>query len=211
MEFETEEQQVEALKKWWKENGKQVIVGAILGFGVIFGWRYYLDYSTKQSAQASALFEQIINADGSLNNVNKLAVYEKIKGNYSSTPYQSAATLVIAKSYYQSGEKEKAVAILDELIDSNKYPVVALVAVERKARILLDMGKADAALKLLDRKSSAFDAIFSELQGDAYVLKGDMARARDAYDKALSLSKTGKQLLQMKRDNLGEDKSGSAA
>ena len=28
--FETEEQQVEAIKRWWKENGTAVIIGIVL-------------------------------------------------------------------------------------------------------------------------------------------------------------------------------------
>ena len=39
MEFETEEQQVEAIKKWWKEYGLTIAVGLVLGLGGIFGFR----------------------------------------------------------------------------------------------------------------------------------------------------------------------------
>ncbi|MGU3844696.1 YfgM family protein, partial [Vibrio diabolicus] len=41
--YDTEEQQVEAIKDWWKENGKAVIIGAVVGLGGLFGWRYYQD------------------------------------------------------------------------------------------------------------------------------------------------------------------------
>ena len=212
MEFETEEQQVEALKKWWKENGKQVIVGAVIGFGVIIGWRYYINYSEKQAAQASALFEQVIQSDDSTN-VDKAAVYEKIKANYSSTPYQPAAALMVAKSFYLSGEKDRAISVLDDVINNNRYNVVTQVAIERKARILIDMNKAGEALAVLDVKTMpGFEAIFAELEGDAYVLKGDIKKARLSYDKALLLNTSGsKQLLQMKRDNLGNETVSSAA
>lgn len=212
MEFETEEQQVEALKKWWKENGKQVIVGAVIGFGVIIGWRYYVDYSEKQAAQASALFEQVIQSEGA-ENVDKLAVYEKLKANYASTPYRSAAALMVAKSFYLDGEKEKAISVLDEIIASNKLDVIGQVARERKARILIDLGKADEALTVLDMQIlSGFEAIFAELKGDAYVLKGEIDNARLSYDKALLLNQSAsKRLLQMKRDNLGNNIVDSAA
>ena len=138
MEFETEEQQVEALKKWWKENGKQIIVGAVVGIAVITGWKNN-DYSANQTAQASALFEQVIKdtADGAES--NKAAVFEKIKKQYSGTPYYSASGLVVAKFYYDAGEKEKAIDILNELILDNSNEVITYVAIERKARILIDL------------------------------------------------------------------------
>ena len=39
----TEEEQVEAIKTWWKANGTSVIVGVVLGVAVIFGVRYWFD------------------------------------------------------------------------------------------------------------------------------------------------------------------------
>ena len=35
----SDDEQAEALKKWWKENAVSIIVGAGLGFGIIFGWQ----------------------------------------------------------------------------------------------------------------------------------------------------------------------------
>ena len=207
MEFETEEQQVEALKKWWKENGKQVIFGAVIGFALIGGWRYYLDYSTSQKAEASALFEQVIKStENSGQTVDKAAVFEKIKKNYSNTAYLSSAGLVLAKTYYDAGEKSKAIDVLDTIISNNKQEVLVLIAKERKARVLIDLGKNDAALNVLSVKvKSEFQSIYEELKGDAYFAKGDIENARSAYDKALLLNNSGdNNLLQMKRDDLGE-------
>lgn len=206
MEFETEEQQVEALKKWWKENGKQIIVGAVVGIAAITGWKSYIDYSASQIAQASALFEQVIKDTTDGKESNKVAVFEKIKKQYSDTPYYSASGLVVAKFYYDAGEKEKAINILNELILDNSNEVVTLVAIERKARILIDIGRADDAIKALSVDvDENFKAIFEELKGDAYVSLGRQVDARVAYDKALLLDQTGSnKLLQMKRDDLGE-------
>ncbi|MEW8396328.1 MAG: tetratricopeptide repeat protein, partial [Candidatus Thiodiazotropha sp.] len=38
-EYQTEEEQVEAIKRWWKENGTSVIAGLVIGLGGIFGWQ----------------------------------------------------------------------------------------------------------------------------------------------------------------------------
>ena len=55
--YETEEQQVEAIKRFWKENGTAIIVGAVLGLGGLWGWRYYNDEQIAAKEQASAAFE----------------------------------------------------------------------------------------------------------------------------------------------------------
>ena len=39
---DSEEEQVDKLKKWWDSNGKQIIAGAVLGLAGIFGWNYML-------------------------------------------------------------------------------------------------------------------------------------------------------------------------
>jgi len=40
----TEEEQVEQIKKWWNSNGKQIIAGAVIGLAGIWGWNTYSDY-----------------------------------------------------------------------------------------------------------------------------------------------------------------------
>ena len=60
--YSTEEQQVEAIKSFWKENGSQIIVGAVLGLGgfsgvissvLTFSFRLILTNSNKCRALGS--------------------------------------------------------------------------------------------------------------------------------------------------------------
>ncbi len=41
--YNSEEQQVEAIKRFWKENGTAIIAGVVLGLGGLYGWRYFQD------------------------------------------------------------------------------------------------------------------------------------------------------------------------
>ncbi|WP_025553346.1 YfgM family protein, partial [Vibrio parahaemolyticus] len=59
--YDTEEQQVEAIKDWWKENGKAVIIGAVVGLGGLFGWRYYQDTVIQASETASQSYTTAMN------------------------------------------------------------------------------------------------------------------------------------------------------
>ena len=36
-----EEQELNQLKEWWKDNGKTIIAAFILGVGGMLGWRYW--------------------------------------------------------------------------------------------------------------------------------------------------------------------------
>ena len=58
--YNTEEEQVEAIKKWWNENGKSIIAGIIIGVIAIFGWRSYENHTAMQAKAASILYEQLL-------------------------------------------------------------------------------------------------------------------------------------------------------
>ncbi|AGH45899.1 TPR-like domain-containing protein [Paraglaciecola psychrophila 170] len=57
-QYETEEQQVEAIKRFWKENGLSLVIGALLGLGGLLGWRYYNDSQIEAKEQASFAFRK---------------------------------------------------------------------------------------------------------------------------------------------------------
>ena len=54
--YETEEAQVEALKRWWKENGQSTIIGLVLGITIILGWNFWQEHKKNQAEQASIAF-----------------------------------------------------------------------------------------------------------------------------------------------------------
>ena len=52
---DSEEEQVDKIKKWWNSNGKQIIAGAVIGLAGVFGWNYYNDYQDNQALNARTL------------------------------------------------------------------------------------------------------------------------------------------------------------
>ena len=51
-EFLTEEEQVERLKQWWKENGRSIIAGVVIGLGVFGSWQGWRAYQIQQAEAA---------------------------------------------------------------------------------------------------------------------------------------------------------------
>ena len=45
---QTEEQQVEAIKKFWHDNGNAVIAGLVIGLGGFIGFNLYKDHKLEQ-------------------------------------------------------------------------------------------------------------------------------------------------------------------
>ena len=52
--YENEHDQVDAVKRFFAENGKALVVGVILGVGALVGWRYWNNHQA-DSARGSSL------------------------------------------------------------------------------------------------------------------------------------------------------------
>ena len=203
--FETEEQQIAHLKMWWKENGKAVIVGVVLGFGAILGVRAYLSHVETTRQEASIAFEGLKMAEQQKAE-DLISRGEQIVEKYPDTPYAAMASLALARVHVEKGELAAAENRLQWVVEHASQPDIVHVARLNLARVLLAEAKPDQALSLLaDVKMESYTPVYQELRGDIYVAKKQPAQARTAYMAALeSLDNNGdRQILQMKLDDLG--------
>ena len=57
-ELLTEEEQVEQLKKWWKENGLSIVGGVVVGLALVFGWRSWQHHQLERSAHSTIILTE---------------------------------------------------------------------------------------------------------------------------------------------------------
>ncbi|HHS99638.1 MAG TPA: tetratricopeptide repeat protein, partial [Thiomicrospira sp.] len=55
--YETEEEQIEAFKSWWKKNGTQLLSAILVVVLVFSGWRYWTNTKYVESVNASSTYE----------------------------------------------------------------------------------------------------------------------------------------------------------
>ena len=205
-EYETEEQQVEALKKWWKENGTSLIVGLFVGVSALFGWRYYAEQNNIHAVQASDLYMQVMQS-AALQRVDDktIDINNKLINEYSDTPYAALSSLALAKFEYEKDNSEAAVAQLELAVKHASDDLIKLISSLRLVRLYIEQKKYDEAEAQLNiPHDAAYDAQFEELKGDLYYAKGDAEQARIAYDKAINLQGLSvSKWLKLKRQNLG--------
>ena len=205
--YETEEQQVEALKKWWKENSTSLIFGLLVGVTALFGWRYYIDHKHVHSVQASDMYMQVLQG-ASLNTPDDstLDIHNGLLNEYSDTPYAALASLVLARSEYEKNNVDAAAAQLELAVKHASDEEIKQVANLRLISIYIEQKKFDEASAALNTPhQAAFDAQYEELKGDLYVAMGDKAQARIAYDKAIELQGfSASKWLKLKRQDLGD-------
>lgn len=199
-QFATEEQQVEAIKKFWKENGPAIVIGAVLGLGGLWGWRYYNEAQINAQEQASSQYELAVESVET-----DTASADKINAFISEHPesgYAVLAALQLAKEAVDGGNLDEAAKQLSFVIANAEEEGIAHVARIRLARVQIEQDKLDDALATLTSiEDEAFSAQVQELKGDVYVKQSLTDKARAAYSAALE-DNQGNYLLKMKLDNL---------
>jgi predicted negative regulator of RcsB-dependent stress response len=203
-----EQEQLEELKAWWKENGKLVMLAAIgcaLAVAAYQGWRHYR-YS--QSVAAATLYAQLDQADRAGDRKKLLELATQITGNYGSTPYGSFAAMSAARVSFESGDLADAKARLVWVLENSREDPVKDVARLRLAGVLLDeKNYAEALKRIEDKPSEAMAGLYADLRGDILLAQGNRAEARNAYQLALDKSEAGspyRATIQLKLDSLGE-------
>ncbi len=208
--YQTEDEQVEALKKWWKENGNSAIFGVVLGLAAIFGWREWKDYSIEQSAAASSLYQQMITASRANNTETVAEKADEIVSVYESTTYAAFAKLALAKIAVANGELDAATEDLQWALDNTQQDSIRHVIILRLARVLIARGKPGEASAVLgtNPEKGEFSVSYQELEADIIRLEGKTEAARDAYQQALNMARESGQdtaILEMKLDDLGHN------
>ena len=159
----TEEEQVEQIKKWWNNNVKQIIAGAVFGLAGIWGLNTYSDYQDKQSLNARNLY--LSYASDSSN----LGAYDKLTTDFSSSSYSDQAILLMAKYLFDAGSYTQALEVIKPLIN-NPSSVISNSAALRAASIHLQLGQHDQALSILQGQSEdGFSGLIYNLMGDISV------------------------------------------
>jgi predicted negative regulator of RcsB-dependent stress response len=62
-QYRTEEEQVEALRRWWNENGKSTVAVIVIALAAGLGWQAWQRESGNQREQASDLYQALLRAN----------------------------------------------------------------------------------------------------------------------------------------------------
>lgn len=203
--YETEEEQVAALKDWWKANGTSVITGVVGAIVIVMGWNFWQSYQKDKMSQASSIYEQLLQAQkaGKTDSVDKLG--SKLSTEFSSTAYGAYALLFQAKVKVEQQDLSAAKALLQQAVASSGDAELKHVSRTRLIRVSLALQEYEQGLQIIaDVDQSAlggFEAIYAELKGDLYVAMARIGEARTAYQAALKAGQSSP-LLQFKLDDL---------
>lgn len=202
----SEEEQVEALKKWWKDNGSAIIIGIVIGLSVVIGVRYWFTHQEQRAVNASDTYTRFSESVAKKDNDTAQKLASELREKYKGTSYAALAVMQIAKQNIDANKLAEAENNLRWALENPGHESIALVARQRLATVLVAEDKLDAALILLEQsKDKIFEPRYALIRGDIYRKQGQNEKAREAYQLALTDSTlTGKQreYVEMKLEDL---------
>lgn len=204
----TEEETVEYLKQWIRENGLAVILGVVIGLSGIAGARYWFTYTRTQAEQASLQYDQVATALAAQKYVDVMQQGKGLLDNYGNSSYAVLGALAMAKASLATGNAAAARDHLAWALAKADDEGMKHIARIRLARLFVDAKDYTAAMKLItDQPHGAFGSLYEELRGDILAEQNNTNQAREAYRLALVGAKDSsrRQFVQMKLDNLSAD------
>ena len=221
--YQNEDEQLNAIKTWWNENGNSITWGIVIAVVAVLGWRFYNSHVQKTGEEAALVYQTIVeasqkeNADAAQKSAEDAGNPEQIKlfqnakklmDEYEDTSYAQFAALFLAKEAVTKKDWPEAEKQLNWVIAHKPKDEIKAIAQMRLARVQLAKGDFDTALKTIESVGVDQDkSTIEEVKGDIYKAKGDNQKARAAYQAAIDAAKlggAGKPLLQMKLDDLAE-------
>jgi len=193
-QYRTEEEQVEALGRWWAENSRSVIAGVVLALAGSFGWQYWQGHQQQQSESASTGYQQLLKlveqVDQDASKVDELIVAaNSLKNRYGSSTYGQFAALQLARLAAVEGNLTDAEAELRWVLSHNPEQDVRRVAELRLARVLASAGDIDGGLAIIEAASanSDYQANYAIARGDMLLMAGRDEEAKAAFERAAQL------------------------
>ena len=203
--YQTEEQQVDAIKSYWQKNGNTIIAGITLGFAGFIGFNFYQDGKLEQELAVSdsyqALIEQSANDDKDFTANGDKFISENGQNSYAALTALALAKESASHKDWVLDQKQLTTAI-------NSAPTAGIKAIAslRLARVQVQLEQYSEALVTLNSGlPESFTAAIEEIKGDAYLQQGKNDLARNAYQIAIAAGALDTSPdLQMKLDDLAQ-------
>jgi predicted negative regulator of RcsB-dependent stress response len=204
-----EQEQLAEFKHFWKQYGNAITWVLLAVFGSVAAWNGYQYWQTRQSTQASVMYDEVDRAVASGDATRIERSLADMKDRFGRTVYAEQAGLLAAKAYYEKGNLDASKSALTWVADKGTDQSYSAIAKLRLAGILLETKAYDDALKLLEGTfPKDFAALVSDRRGDILLQQGKKSEARTAYEiayKGLDERADYRRLVEVKLNSLGVD------
>lgn len=217
--YPDEDEQLEALKRWWQENGNTLLISVAVVVVALFSWNQWSSAREARAQEASDLYQQMMQT-ASFDPAEEISeeeystaesLHEQLRNDYGGTVYSRFAALFMARLLVDAGELDAAERELRWILDNPSLGFMQSVNEElllaarlRLARVILAQGDAEQALALLEEvEPGEFAGGYAEVAGDAHMILGQEDQAQEAYERAARLGGGNNVLVELKLRDLG--------
>jgi predicted negative regulator of RcsB-dependent stress response len=180
-----EQEQLDALKSFWKRWGNLVTAVLFVVLAAYAGWGGWNWYQRDQGAKAGAMFDELDRAAAAGDAERAGRVLADLQQRFPSTEFAVQGALLAARVQFDQGQADAARASLAWVLDKAGSGEMVTVAALRLAGLQLEAGQPDEALRTLERaKAEGFEALVADRRGDVLLAQGQTDAARQAYQQA---------------------------
>lgn len=202
-DYATDEEQIDAMKQWWQENGKFVMGGIALGIAGLVGWSQYSEGQREAAMAASGHYDELLTALDSSRLADAEQVAGTLRDSHGDSAYAGQAELLLANFHVERGDYEPAIDALQRIVGAPGRENLQPIARLRLASLFLHLDRVDEARELIQNLASpAIRGRADELLGDIEVAAGNTQAARDAYESARTAGVDNPEFLTLKLDAL---------
>jgi len=174
-----EHEQGERVQRWLRDNGIGIIGGIVLAIAIVGGWQWWQKQQLNTLHQAHQGY-QAVSQHLRANNLDEATTAASALAQDSAGIYADLAALELAQAQVQAQRYEEAITTLQTIRAKDIFsPLVE----QRLARLLIETGKPDQALALLNTLE---DAISLEIRADAQFAQNQFSAAGNLYQQALT-------------------------
>ncbi len=144
-----EQEQLDQLKHFWAQWGNLITGVLVVILAAFAGWNFYQKWQRDQAAQASAMFDSVLDATRAKDTAKLDRALADMKDKFGGTTYAQQAALLAAKTYYEAGKVDPARAALQWVAEKSSDEGYQALAKLRLAGLLAEAKSYDEALAQL--------------------------------------------------------------
>lgn len=202
-----EQEQLDALKAFWKRYGNLVTWLMVLLLAVYAGWNGWTWWQRDQAMKSGAMYDELERAAQAGDSARTSRIFADLKERFPRTAFAQQGALATAKLQFDKGELDAARDTLTWVAEKGIEDEIRTVARLRLAALQAEAQQFDAALKTLDAATApTFEALVADRRGDVLAAQGKPELARAAYQTAwaaMSDKVDYKRLIEAKLTSLG--------
>ena len=185
-----DEADLEALKRWWDENGKGIIAAVVVAVSGTVGWNWYQGQSVSKTEAASDLYSTMlaIQLEGG-DSETLTALSAQLKEEHSGSNYARFGAMLEARVAVEVNDLDAAESALRwALAAGDTRSDIGQLIQLRLARVIAAQGKEAEALAILSQGSEAYPVAYAQAEGDIHLAAGRADEALAAYRQGRDLA-----------------------